>query len=74
MFDKERVTIIECEIIWLKIGEPDFNDRLLFFSNSVRGRRFVGDIKSLKHVREYDWKLNFIKSDKYWRRLICSVR
>ena len=30
MFDKERVTIIECEIVWMKIGVPDFNERLLF--------------------------------------------
>ena len=30
MFDKERVTIIEFEIVWMKIDEPDFNERLLF--------------------------------------------
>ena len=60
MFDKERVTIIECEIVWMKIGVPDFNERLLFTQVVF----VVVDLLATEHVREYDWQLNFIKSDK----------
>ena len=30
MSDKERVTSVECEIVPMKIDEPDFNERVLF--------------------------------------------
>ena len=30
MFDKERVIIVECEIVPMKIDEADFDERLLF--------------------------------------------
>ena len=53
MFDKEKVTTVKCEIVPMKIDEPDFNESL-FFSNGVPGHRFVGNLKSLKDVREYD--------------------